>query len=390
MILLIGCFILILIISIHEFGHFIVGKFFGVDFVTFSIGMGPRIWKKRIGNTVYCFSILLIGGYVRAFSKEDTEKSDKNWLSPIIEFLFPISDLENSLYEECKLKEEHSKKISNFGFISYVSAGCLFNLIASLTLVTLYFNQYPERPHFDDDSFIGRIEENSSAYKNGFRSGDRIISVNGNPTFTFANVFYYILHARNITEAHILKVKRAENNKSSEYTFSVKNMSHLKESNFKGFLAFYEKYFSYKIEYKEYSLLNAFYMASSCHYDNLGSIFTMSTYTSPIKNTSSTLEIELDGFAGIPKLMLDTGYIASKSVEFAVMMFMAISVAIVIGNLLPIPGTDGFILLFFVLEKYFKITMPGKVRTALVYCTFTLMLFITTLLTIRDLILAWS
>ena len=44
-----------LLIVFHEFGHFLLAKLSGVGVLTFSVGFGPKIWVKKIGDTEYCF-----------------------------------------------------------------------------------------------------------------------------------------------------------------------------------------------------------------------------------------------------------------------------------------------------------------------------------------------
>jgi regulator of sigma E protease len=51
-------------IFIHEFGHFIVAKWLGLRVERFSIGFGPALWKKTIGEVEYRISAIPFGGYV--------------------------------------------------------------------------------------------------------------------------------------------------------------------------------------------------------------------------------------------------------------------------------------------------------------------------------------
>ena len=67
-------FILILgaIVAVHEFGHFIFAKMFGVYVYEFSIGMGPKIFgkKDKKGETEYCIRAIPIGGFVQLSGEE--------------------------------------------------------------------------------------------------------------------------------------------------------------------------------------------------------------------------------------------------------------------------------------------------------------------------------
>lgn len=55
--------IFLVMISLHEFGHFIVAKLSGITVLEYAIGMGPAIFKKQAGGTLYSVRILPIGGY---------------------------------------------------------------------------------------------------------------------------------------------------------------------------------------------------------------------------------------------------------------------------------------------------------------------------------------
>ncbi len=56
---------LIFLIAIHEFGHMLTAKAFGVRVPEFGIGFGPALFKKKIGSTVYSFRIILLGGFAK-------------------------------------------------------------------------------------------------------------------------------------------------------------------------------------------------------------------------------------------------------------------------------------------------------------------------------------
>ena len=61
------------LIFFHELGHFIAFRVFKVGVITFSIGMGPKIWKVKRGKTEYCLSLLPFGGYVAGVGEYDDE-----------------------------------------------------------------------------------------------------------------------------------------------------------------------------------------------------------------------------------------------------------------------------------------------------------------------------
>ena len=64
--------ILVALVIIHEFGHFMVAKKAGVRVEEFGIGMPPRIWGKRFGETLYSINALPLGGFVRLTGEESS------------------------------------------------------------------------------------------------------------------------------------------------------------------------------------------------------------------------------------------------------------------------------------------------------------------------------
>ena len=62
-----------IIILVHELGHFLVAKHYGILCHEFSIGMGPTIWSKKKGETTYSVRAIPFGGYV-AMAGEEAEK----------------------------------------------------------------------------------------------------------------------------------------------------------------------------------------------------------------------------------------------------------------------------------------------------------------------------
>src|SRR6056297_2727891 len=68
--ILVFVFILGLVILIHEFGHFVMAKRANILCHEFSLGMGPILWSKRKGETLYCVRAIPIGGYVMMAGEE--------------------------------------------------------------------------------------------------------------------------------------------------------------------------------------------------------------------------------------------------------------------------------------------------------------------------------
>ena len=63
--------ILLLLVLVHEFGHFVVAKKLGIKVEEFGFGFPPRIFSKRIGETLYSINLLPVGGFVKLYGEDE-------------------------------------------------------------------------------------------------------------------------------------------------------------------------------------------------------------------------------------------------------------------------------------------------------------------------------
>ena len=78
-------FVFSVIVIIHEFGHYYFAKKAGILVREFAIGMGPKIFQVRKGETVYTLRLLPIGGYVRMAGHDEDEQEIKPGMMITIE-----------------------------------------------------------------------------------------------------------------------------------------------------------------------------------------------------------------------------------------------------------------------------------------------------------------
>ncbi|MBT4760099.1 MAG: RIP metalloprotease RseP [Bdellovibrionaceae bacterium] len=143
------------LIFVHEFGHFSVAKFFKVRVEVFSIGFGKKIFQYKKGDTNYCLSLIPLGGYVKMFGDD------------------PSKDIPE---EEKKYSFLHQPVWPR---IAIVAAGPLINFFfAILIFFVMGLIGGPTLP-----AQVGDVDLNSAAYSTGFRSGDTVISVNGQKVY---------------------------------------------------------------------------------------------------------------------------------------------------------------------------------------------------------------
>lgn len=156
-------FLLVLgpLVTIHELGHYLVGRWFGVKADAFSVGFGRELfgWTDKRG-TRWKISALPLGGYVQfAGDMNPASQPSPEWLA---------------LPEEERNKTFQSKALWKRALI--VLAGPLTNLLFAVAIFAA-FNVAVGRPL--PDPVVGRFSENSAAQAAGFEIGDKIVAMDG-------------------------------------------------------------------------------------------------------------------------------------------------------------------------------------------------------------------
>jgi regulator of sigma E protease len=143
-----------LLIVFHEFGHFLFAKLSGVGVLTFSVGFGPKLWKKKVGETEYALSAFPLGGYVKMVGEDPDEQVEQ-------------ADVERSFAHKSLTKR-----------IAIVAAGPVFNLMLAVLLLMLVFS-FHGVPVMSTQ--VSGVEKGSPAETAGLQKGDRIVAIDGAP-----------------------------------------------------------------------------------------------------------------------------------------------------------------------------------------------------------------
>ena len=140
--------VFLLVVMLHELGHFTVAKLSGIKVNEFSIGMGPKIYQKQKGETFYSLRILPVGGYVSMEGEEENSHDPRAFNNVHI------------------LKR-----------MSVVLAGAFMNFILAFLAFTIIFSIVGY-----GSNEIDKVMENSPAMISGLRPGDKIIKINDSST----------------------------------------------------------------------------------------------------------------------------------------------------------------------------------------------------------------
>jgi regulator of sigma E protease len=148
-------FILVLgiLIFVHELGHFLLAKFFGVRVLQFSLGFGRKLIGKTFGETEYLISAFPLGGYVKMHGEQPGEE----------------------ISEEGKAGSFAHKSAGQRFWI--VFAGPLFNLMFAVLIFWLMFMLVGMPGHLPP--VIDQVVAGSAAEQAGLRPGDTVLDING-------------------------------------------------------------------------------------------------------------------------------------------------------------------------------------------------------------------
>ena len=81
MLFLVAFFGLIGLVVLHELGHFFAAKKFGVKVEEFGIGLPPRLFGKKVGETIYSLNLLPLGAFVRLYGEEGSSSDPRSFTS---------------------------------------------------------------------------------------------------------------------------------------------------------------------------------------------------------------------------------------------------------------------------------------------------------------------
>jgi regulator of sigma E protease len=139
-----------ILVFVHEFGHFIMAKRAGVRVEKFSLGMGPKLFGYKKGDTEYVISALPLGGYVKMAGENPDEETTGS----------PDEFPNKSVWQRAVI----------------VATGPLTNILLAFIIMPMMFlvGTYAEGP-----AKVGFVEKGSPAERAGFRAGDIIEEISG-------------------------------------------------------------------------------------------------------------------------------------------------------------------------------------------------------------------
>lgn len=341
-----------LLIVVHELGHLIFCKIFNIYVPSFSVGFGPKIFERKIGETTYRLAQIPFGGYVEIAGQEEIGQGDQQF----------AHDTSERSYAS---KWYWQKVLVWLG-------GIMFNLIfAYIVFIGLFL--FSGNTH--SKVLIGSVGKDSPAAIAGIKSGDEILQINDinladmaqeNPQEAQKILLETIqAHPEQNIDVTILR------NEISQ-TVSVKLGSReLSEQKKIGVFGASFPPCIKKLPFKEAILTgvqttNAWIGLIAMSLKNL---FTQKTLAG----------------AGGPVMIFAEGFKTAQHGVVSLLIFLAImSINLALFNLLPLGITDGGQLLFATIECIIRRPLPNKIRIAVNVVSLGLFVLLAAYLTYKD------
>lgn len=294
---IVALLVFMVVVVVHEFGHFIFAKRAKIKVNEFSVGMGPKLFGKQRGETLYSIRALPLGGFC-AMEGEDEEDGEE--------------ELDFS-------KRGHFNGATIGGRILTIFAGPLFNFILAFVIL---FALFGIRGH--QTTTIESIKENSIAQKYGIQVRDKIVNIGENKIDSWKDIQTSLSKLEK--QETIIKVIRNGQEKEIEVKFENSKEKVL------GITSKLER--NLLVSVKE--SLNTFFYFIGSMFDILRQLFT--------------------GKVGVGQLSGPIGVVgaissaASNGLYSLLYITAFLSVNLGFINLLPIPALDGGRLIFLFIE----------------------------------------
>lgn len=317
------------IVVIHEWGHMAVAKLCNVLVEEFAVGMGPKIWGVKKGETLYSIHCLPLGGYCR-MADEDPETGTRRGFN----------------------------SVSVWKRMAIAFAGPLMNFVFAVVVMIVLSLMLPI-----DTTYVEQISENSPAAEVGIVPGSKIVAINGKSTPIYDYMKFYLMEnngdpvdvtfvyeGKKITTA----ITPVYNKEQGNYIIGIscRRMAPLVDVGY------------FQFDRNEIPIAS---FSQCLNYGINETVFIVKiTFEGFIQLFTGKLGMDqLSGPIGVTTTVGDTYKAAVKFGFFSVLVSLTnlavlLSANLGIINLLPIPGLDGGRILIFLVEIVRRKQLPPE------------------------------
>ena len=313
-----------LLIFVHELGHFIVAKACGVKVNEFAIGMGPAIFKKQKGETLYAVRLFPIGGFCAMEGEDEDSEDDRAF---------------------------NNKPAWQRALV--LTAGSFMNLLTAVVLMIVIAFVVGQAT-----TTVNEVLDDSPAYRAGMMSGDRIVEVDGTAVDEWNDVITYIGESSRDTADIVVERDGAQQTLTAA------------------------------LEYDKESGRNKIGITPEMKHSVAGSVgsgikntWNMTVMMYKVIKQLFTGDVSVSELSGPVGIVYAVNQSAKAGVIYVIYLASLLSLNLAIMNMLPFPALDGGRLLFLLIRKITgkKITdaIEGKIHFIGIILLMVLMVYVT-------------
>lgn len=323
--IIISLIVFCVVVLVHEFGHFVVAKMVGIKVHEFSIGMGPKIFGKTKGETLYSLRALPLGGFVR-MEGEDEESFEEGSFS--------------------------TKPIKSR--MAVILAGAFMNFILALVVFIIYFMMVGAPLNTNK---IGNVIPNQPAYNSGIKAGDIVIRIDDKTVENWEDI------SKELKNKKEVKVIIERQNEEKEIVVKPRTEENRQII---GIMREVDKSFLTSIK----SSFNMFKEMIVLMFQFIGRLFTGNVTTDEVSGPVGVFYVVGQAAKnGLASVLLITGFI---------------SVNLGFFNLLPIPALDGSRFVFLLIERIRGKKLDPKKEGMVHIAGFLILILLTIFITFKD------
>ncbi len=324
----------LVLILIHEFGHFISAKLLGVRVNEFAIGFGPKLFSKQGKETKYSINLIPLGGYC-AMEGEDENSTDER---------------------------AFCNKVAWKRFIIVVM-GAVFNLLLGLLLIAIILA--PSKAF--SSTTIAEFDSNAKSQQTGLQVDDKILAVDGRKIYSTYDLSYAFT---NIDDGKVdIKVMRdGKERLLNDVTFET-------EKDGASGITFLT------VDFKVYGIKKT--LGSYIKY----TVNTAISYCSVIWRSLFDIiggKYGISAVSGPVGVTVAIGEVAKQNLMNVLPIMALITINLGLFNLLPIPALDGGRLLFILIEMIFRKPVPQKYESVVHTVGFVILFAFMILIAAKD------
>ncbi len=355
--ILIAFFSIIFLLILHEFGHFIAAKKFGIEVEEFGVGLPPRLFGRKFGGTIYSLNLLPFGAFVKIPSVDEGEGDQKN--------------LEN---------------VPRWQKAIVLLAGIVSFWLVGIVLLTIVFSLGTSQAISDEETGpftkpvlvpIAAVNPNSPAAQADLRAGDAIKEMKTIDSFLSVNT---VKEVQDFTSSYrgqeiSLLIERGQN------SFEVELTPRVESPQGEGSLGV----LLVRTTEKKYSFFPALIKGIKSTIDLTAAIIIglVQVVVNLIRGLGLPSGVQFMGPIGMGVMVAQAFEVGlSYYLQFIAM----IAVYLAVFNFLPIPALDGGRLLFLLIEKIKGRPVNQKTEQKITAGFFILFLILMAMVTIKDII----